>query len=176
MKGPAGPFINNPQGPKRPENSPVDCFQRRAGGSPGRETAHHMCLPLWGRGTAKRWMRLQYLTRKPDVGSEDLIRHPRWGGIGTVYPICRAAAGRGPRLQCAFPSGGPKTPENVPVAHFQWRPGGSPGRGTASAVDEVSQLSTLCLCSSANKPLANPCGFGYNMARSRRLVAAENTL
>ena len=36
MKGPAGPFIFNPQGPKRPENSPVDCFQRRPGGSPRR--------------------------------------------------------------------------------------------------------------------------------------------
>ena len=27
MKGPAGPFINNPQGPKRLENDPVDHFQ-----------------------------------------------------------------------------------------------------------------------------------------------------
>ena len=37
-------------GPERPENSPVGCFQRRAGGSPGRSARK---TARWGRNARK---------------------------------------------------------------------------------------------------------------------------
>ena len=155
------PDFPRTRGPELQANSPVDCIQRRAGGSP-------CCLPRLGVRSARKTVRRTVLS---EGRAAPVLPSPGWGRWWWSRRMRSSPAPRSQHVPPDLPrTRGPECQANSPVDCFQRRAGGGPGRWPQSgrmrssprpgtppspAVDAPSSLLS-CSCVPRERPHPSP--------------------